>query len=236
MSAIIDKIKKYSKNTLIIILVIALGIMLILRGCSGDHNEKIIKKIAQNTIGEIKENYFEKPSIFTHGKVRVDTVYVIEYLDPPPTVNVSGGTITSSGDVSFEIGYGSAYSLLNWRTGHYYGLGRISVPDSNHIEINYPRIAFEPILSAGLSLNGPGVSIETLHFNNFLTMETALHFPVLYMETDYNTGEFNVGVAASIDIFPENTNLRIGAAGTVDLGDLSQRRFTVFLHTDLVGF
>lgn len=236
MSAIIDKIKKYAKNSLIIILVIALGIMLILRECSGDNNSKIVKKLAQNTISEIKDNIFEKPNIITHGVVKVDTVYVIEYLDPPATVNVSGGTITSSGDVSFEIGYGNTFRLLDWRTGHYYGSGRIVVPDSNQIEIRYPRIAFEPILSAGLSLNGPGVSIETLHFNNFLTMGTALHFPVLYMETDYATEEFNVGVGLSLDLFPENTNLRIGGAGTVDLGDLSQRKFTVFLHTDLIGF
>lgn len=229
-----DYIKKRLKNTFIIILVITIGILFLMRTCNSDDiKRKIIKKIATQATVQLKSELLEKPSVFTHGVVKFDTVYVVQYEDPPPTTSVSGGIIETTGDISFEIEYGNTFRLLDWHTGSYYGVGRIIVPDSGRIDIQYPRIAFEPAISAGISLNGPGASFETFHINNILSLETALHAPVIYME--YNSTLY-AGVGASVDIFPDYTNLRIGVAGIVNLDDIEDKRISGFVHVELVSF
>jgi hypothetical protein len=226
------------KNIIIIILILIAGVLLLKMACDSDEVSVLRNRIP---ILNLIKGLYSRPGWITHGEVPVDTVVIIKYENPPPVVEVSGGQISSSGDVSLEIAQQDTCRLLRWRTDHYYGTGTIAVSDHGEISIHYPRVAFEPILAAGISNNGVNVGIETLHFNNVLGTGFVLHAPVVFVEADYAVirGEASledstsIGIGASIDLFPDHTNFRLGGAWTFETDDLKKQGLSVTLQTEI---
>lgn len=236
--------KDILKNIVILLLILVIIYIFIRSRCDNSNPIGWWASGGHVPFFELDKPTFSTPSSWTHGSVPADTVYITVYEDPPPTTEISGGQISSSGDLAFEIAYQDTFKLVRWHTGHYYGTGTIAVSQSGDIGIHYPRIAFQPIVSGGVSQKGVGLSLETLHFNNILGSGTTLHAPVLLLESDYDALESiedtidstSIGIGASVDLLPDRTNLRLGGAWMFEANDLKKQELSIFLHARLIDF
>lgn len=222
-------LKKSFKNILVVLVVVAVAFFLAKQQCETIDNGLGLLGWLSDVLGISPDGHSVKPpSAITHGKVPQDTVGVIHHTTPPDHGGVVGGYILPSGEIQLQVidPDSSLISyLIQFNSYHYYGTG-ILVYDDGIFQLRYPRIAFESIIGIGVSNSGIRFPVfEGIHFNNFLGLRRAVHFPVVAVREPFDLSEIaldslGLDIGISVDLDPRHTDLRLGAGIETDFNDL----------------
>jgi len=153
-----------------------------------------------------------------------DTVTVVVYEYPPPTVRFAGGTVTEDGQVVIEIMVNDTVSVMLEGSLAPSGDTQIVVkPDSTVVFVKR-RFGFSSVLTGGISLHGLQGSFETMYMNNVPLIGTTVHGPNLDLVCTWDVldgDDYKLlpGSSLSFELSPFKTPGRLSLGALYDIGE-----------------
>lgn len=182
-------------------------------------------------------HYFHHPSHIIEGEIDVDTLYVTQYETLPPVAPVAGAIILSH-DLQMDVLQDSLMYTLHYDMPHH-GPIELYVGEDGMPKLTGRRIGLEANLLGGISTRGPVfVGVEGVYVNNLFGIQDLNLHALGFGEAEFENGEIvdgNIGIAGDVDVFPDYTNLRLGAGAGWPVGE-TKAVFTIFGAVEFASF